>query len=185
MGISGNVTIFLYQSKVNIQLEKIISLDDINSAECMSYNSTWSYDDCLLDSAIQRLRIGQEGELLTMLLKPNVSAWTAKAGVQKTVLQDLYTILMSDELQESCRPDCHSLVVGVMPEFYDTSTGLAQPIKGITRLRNADDGRPLPALNINVNLTIPDWSILSEVRFLDIVSTAVITNSIPGQQINV
>jgi hypothetical protein len=161
MQILNNVTLTLYPSEVNVHLEKITSLNDKNSAECMIYNSTWSYDNCIVDSAVQLLGNGHHGSLLTILLRPNSSNWVAEAGVPFTVLQDLYTVLLSGELQKNCWPDCNSLVAELTSE---ASALRAEPTTGFPRLKCCRDvEKPLPALNATVNLTIPDMSRLSEV----------------------
>ena len=80
--------------------------------------------------------------------------------VERTVLQDLYYELLSQDVEKICKPDCHSLVVRIIAE---TSTEKAFPERGID-IWKLPIPQPLPAINVTINLTIPKLSKVNEVR---------------------
>jgi Amiloride-sensitive sodium channel len=47
-------TIFFYGSELGIQLQET-SFQELNSEHCENYNSSWTFDNCLLDSALSKL----------------------------------------------------------------------------------------------------------------------------------
>jgi hypothetical protein len=52
-------TLFLYVSEVRLQIEET-SFQYIDAHHCQNYNSSWGYDDCLLDSALSNFGNQQE-----------------------------------------------------------------------------------------------------------------------------
>ncbi len=150
-----NDKIFLYNSEIKIELEET-SFQNISTQSCKNYNSTWTYDSCVMDYGIMQLQ--GNTELLKKLLLPNSNS-TVQQGIEQTVLQRLYVALQS---QNECLPDCRSLVVNMRVE---TSPNRAQPMRGISPPPNMFP-LPLPPLLVEVNITVPDLSKLNQVFIL-------------------
>ncbi len=144
--------IFLYNSEVKIELEET-SFQNVSTQSCKNYNTTWTYDRCVMDFGIMQL----EGntELLMNLLLPNSNS-TVQQGIERTVLQRMYSTLQS---QNECLPDCRSLVVKMGVE---TSPNKAQPTRGISQTISMLP-LPLPPLLVEINITLPHLSKLNQV----------------------
>ena len=83
-----------------------------------------------------------------------------EAGVERKVLQGLYSILLSQNREKSCEPDCRSLAVGMLAE---ASAMKASPENGIDVIVE-DSPQPLPPIDVKVNLTIPELIKFNKVR---------------------
>ncbi len=144
--------IFLYNSEVKIELEET-SFQNVSTQSCKNYNTTWTYDRCVMDFGIMQL----EGntELLMNLLLPNSNS-TVQQGIERTVLQRMYSTVQS---QNECLPDCRSLVVKMSVE---TSPNRAQPTRGISQTIEKLP-LPLPPLFVDINITLPHLSKLNQV----------------------
>jgi hypothetical protein len=147
--------ISLYGSEVSLQLQATSFLQ-VSSEGCEYYNNTWTFDDCALESALGTL--GVEGDTLRGLMRPK--NMTYLQGVDQMVLKRLYNALLSKEIQTKCRPACVSLVITMRSE---DSPVIAQPQQGLRRFVDRPLPLPLPPLQIEVNLTLPDLSTLNEV----------------------
>ena len=145
-----------YGSEVSLQLEET-SFQNVSSINCVRYNASWTYDDCLLDLSISKL--GREKNPLKKLLRPRPGT-SEDTGVKRTVLQSLYSVLLSKEMDDSCRPPCRSLKVAMMAE---ASTTPAMPKTGIA-LKSQSVAQPLPPLLVDVSLTIPELSRVNKER---------------------
>jgi len=146
--------IFLYNSEVSLQIEET-TFQDVNSKDCVNYNTTWTYDDCVLDFVI--MESGGNSEILRWLLLPNDSS--VQQGIEREVLQSLYVALLAQNVETSCHPDCRSLVVTIREEASPT---MAQPQRGITPL-SGSNLRPLPPLLVDINITMPILSKINQV----------------------
>jgi hypothetical protein len=94
---------------------------------------------------------------LKQLLKPNGT--TPDTGIEGRVLQNLYSILESAEVVNSCKQDCRSVVVRATG---GPSTTLAIPTNGI-KIATSTSMEKMPPLDADVNVTIPQLSKRSEV----------------------
>jgi len=150
-----NPTIFLYNSEISLEWEET-SFVSINSEDCKNYNDSWTFDDCLIDSAL--FKLGNQSSLLSNLLRP--TDFTMQQGIEREILANLYGKLLSQNTQRACLPDCRSLSVKMRAE---ASTTLAQPTRGIGLVKDKFP-IPLPAMLIDVNITLPAISKLNEVR---------------------
>ncbi len=148
----GGSIFSLYNSQVHLELEET-SFTSVNSKDCKIYNTSWTFDDCLLDFAL--LKLGNQSEVLNKLLRPN--GYTIQQGIEQKILQRLYEALLSQNVQTACKPDCRSLVVKMRAEV---STTKAQPTRGITSSQ-ANFPVPLPPMLIEVNITLPEMSIFN------------------------
>ena len=145
--------IYLCGSELNLQLEGA-SFKNVNSTNCITYNATWTYDNCLLDFALNRF--GSKQDLLRRLLfTPNNIGLNDK--VDRAVLQSLYSILLSQDSDKNCRPDCRSLVVEKIAE----ANKIPVISSGIPRISKP---QPLPPILVNVSLHIPELININEVR---------------------
>ena len=145
--------IYLYGSELNLQIEGA-SFKNVNSTNCITYNATWTYDNCLLDFALNRF--GSKQDLLRRLLfTPNNIGLNDK--VDRAVLQSLYSILLSQDSDKNCRPDCRSLVVEKIAE----ANKIPVISSGIPRISKP---QPLPPILVNVSLHIPELININEVR---------------------
>ena len=160
--IFDNVSINLYGAEVGLLLEAT-SFQNVSTGGCVEYNATWTYDNCLLDFALDRM--SSQKELLNTLLRPNGSQGVA-GGVESSILQDLFSELMSSDVDAGgCKPDCQSLKVGMMVEA-STALTVEEQKRAFRRL-DTNVSQPLPSsININVNLTIPELSKVNEVSSL-------------------
>jgi len=148
-------SLFVYKSEVKFQLEET-TFQNIQSDDCVQYNETWTFDDCLLDSAFAMIE--SKKDLLNILLRPRGSK--IEKGIERSILQSLYAILLSQKRQKTCKSDCRSLVVRLMA---DARTARASPESGIKR-RPESVPVPLPPIDVNVNLTLPKLNKVNEVR---------------------
>ena len=99
VAVSGDSSMYLYGSELSLHLEET-SFQNVSSTDCELYNATWTYDNCLMNSALMNTG-GKQGHL-SQLLRPS-SSTTIEAGIQQTVLKNLYLALMSRVVEESCR----------------------------------------------------------------------------------
>ena len=150
-----NNNIDLYGSEVSLQLEETSFLE-VSSADCDQYNTTWTFDNCLLDTALMRIEVNKQD-----LLRGLLNGTTVEAGIEKTFLQDFYSVLLSQAVERSCQPDCRSLVVQMTAEA--STVKAMMPTGGIPRLV-ANIPKPLPPISVNVNLTMPELSQLNQVN---------------------
>ncbi len=105
---NGNIEnrLFIYGSELSIYLEET-SFDAISLQHCKNYDTTWTHDDCILEHALEE--IGHQADHLRSLLNPNGSH--VRQGIEQTFLQDIYAIIMTQNVEKICLPDCRSLVV--------------------------------------------------------------------------
>jgi hypothetical protein len=150
-----NNRIFLYNSEVRLQLEET-SFQNVKSQSCKNYNTTWTYDICIMNHAIMSL--DGNTTLLRRLLMPSNNS-TVRLGIDREVLQKLYAALLLKNNDTVCLPDCRSLIVNMRAE---TSPTKAEPTRGIP-ISFTKDPHPLPPLIVDVNLTLPDNSKLTQV----------------------
>ena len=147
--------IHLFGSEVSLQFEET-SFQNISSTHCVKYNATWTYDDCLLDKAL--IRLGDKKDLLKSLLRPERAS--VEAGIERSVLQKFLSTLLSEEVENNCRPDCRSLVVRMLAE--------ASPIHSIPKngiaIHTRSSPQPLPPLLVDLKMTIPESFGVDEVR---------------------
>ena len=155
LSVINNNNILLYGSEVSFQLEET-TFQNVNILECKHYNANWTYDNCVMDFGLSRME--EKRSVLSRLLMPNSTR--IDTVVERTVLQDLYYELLSQDVEKICKPDCHSLVVRIIAE---TSTEKAFPERGID-IWKLPIPQPLPAINVTINLTIPKLSKVNEVR---------------------
>jgi hypothetical protein len=148
-------TIFLYNSEVSLQLEET-SFQNVNTQSCKNYNTTWTYDSCVMDHAITVM--GGHKTLLRQLLMPSNDS-TVPQGTDRAVLRKLYAALLLQNSNSACLPDCRSLIVNMRAE---TSPTKAQPARGIP-VSYSKDPLPLPPLIVDVKITLPDFSKLTQV----------------------
>jgi hypothetical protein len=92
--------------------------------------------------------------LLKQLLKPNGT--TPTSGIEGAVLQNLYSILQSAEVENSCKQDCRSVVVR---STGGPSTTKAFPRNGIHPTKTTST----VLLDADVNVTLPQLSKKNEV----------------------
>ena len=156
VAVSGDSSMYLYGSELSLHLEET-SFQNVSSINCVRYNASWTYDDCLLDLSISKL--GREKNPLKKLLRPRPGT-SEDTGVKRTVLQSLYSVLLSKEMDDSCRPPCRTLKVAMMAE---ASTTPAMPKTGIA-LKSQSVAQPLPPLLVDVSLTIPELSRVNKER---------------------
>ncbi len=150
--------IFLYNSEVSLQLEET-SFQNVNTQSCKNYNTTWTYDRCVMDFVI--MEMGNNTDLLKSLLMPSNYS-TVQCGIEKTALKNLYIGLMSHNFEAVCLPDCKSLVVNMKTVVSPT---LALPIGGIKTPKNMKVPTPLPPLLVEVNISVPSLIKLNQVIF--------------------
>ena len=153
--MAGDKRFFLYGSEVSLQLEET-SFQNVISSNCKQYNATWTYDNCLIEFALRKT--GDKQDILRRLLIPDGTK--VEAGVERKVLQGLYSILLSQNREKSCKPDCRSLAVGMLAE---ASAMKASPENGIDVIVE-DSPQPLPPIDVKVNLTIPELIKFNKVR---------------------
>ncbi len=151
--ITGSIS--LYNSVISLQLEETSS-QNVTSQACKNYNTTWTYDKCVMNLAITALKSNKD--LLMRLVMPSVNS-TVQQGIDRAVLKKLYTAFLSQNSETMCLPDCRSLMVNMRAE---TSPTLAEPIRGITKSFTRDP-LPLPPLIVDVNITLPENSKLTQV----------------------
>jgi hypothetical protein len=125
--LESDYRFFLYGSDISLKLEET-SFQNINNDNCENYNSSWTYDDCLINTALGRL--GEEHYLLGQLLKSN-SNTIINTGIEATVLKRFSSILQSGQVMNTCRKDCRSLVVKIMAETSSASPKLVPPMVDI------------------------------------------------------
>jgi hypothetical protein len=157
---STGKSIFLYNSIVNLQLEET-SFQNVTTQACKNYNTTWTYDICVMNHAIMVME-GNDTLLRGLLMPSNNS--TVQQGIDRAVLQKLYVALLSQNREAVCLPDCRSLIVNMRTE---TSPTLAQPVRGIP-IPIDSYPLPLPPLIVDVNITLPDLSKLTQVIILNV-----------------
>jgi hypothetical protein len=158
---STSNSIFLYNSIVNLQLEET-SFQKVTSQACKNYNTTWTYDSCVINLAIMSLESNQI--LLRGLLMPSNNS-TVQQGIDRAVLQKLYATLLSWNDETVCLPDCRSLIVNMRTEKSLTLDKSFRPIpKPFTT-----NPLPLPPLLVDVNITLPDLSKLMQVIIYSII----------------
>ncbi len=144
----------LYNSVVRLQLEET-SFQNVSTQSCKNYNKTWTYDNCVMDYATSNF--GGNTTLLLSLLLPSSNS-TVQHGIDRVVLQNLSAVLLSENVETVCFPDCRSLIVNMRAE---ASPNKAEPSKGI--IIRANSYAPLPTLLMEVNITFPDLSKLYQV----------------------
>jgi hypothetical protein len=154
----GNLV--LYNSIVRLQFEET-SFQNVSSHTCKNYNTTWTYDSCVMNYVTSKLE-GNKTLLLSLLL-PSINT-TVQHGIERVILQSLYAALLSENVETVCLPDCRSLIVTMRPE---ASPVKAQPTSGILVSRN-NSYVPLPPLLMEVNITVPDLSKLNQVIIYNI-----------------
>jgi hypothetical protein len=153
-------TIFLNNSEVRLQLEET-SFQNINTPNCKNYNTTWTYDRCVMDFVI--MEMGNNTDLLKRLLLPSNYS-TVQRGIETTALNRLYTGLMSRNFEAVCLPDCRSLTVNMN---VIASPTLGQPKNGIlSPPPTIKVPVPLPPLLVEINMTLPSLNILNQVIIL-------------------
>jgi hypothetical protein len=155
----SNFLISLYNSVVSLQLEET-SFQYVTTQECKNYNITWTYDSCVMNLAIMALESNKT--LLKRLLMPS-NNYTVQQGIDRAVLQKLYATLLSQNSETMCLPDCRSLIVNMRTEKSPTK---AQPENGIS-IPITKHPLPLPPLIVDVNITLPDISKLTQVIILN------------------
>jgi hypothetical protein len=143
--------IFLYESELGLHPEET-TFYNISNTECISYNSTWTYDSCILDCALERM--GKHQTVLKKLLRPDGSK--IDRGVDKRILEELYSALLSQDLK-CCKLDCRTLKVTLKEEASTSVASLISPSK--TKMSD-----PLPPIRVKVNVTIPELSKINEVN---------------------
>jgi len=145
---------YIYESQVNFQWEET-SFSAINTEDCENYNSTWTFDDCILDLALKDL--GGRSVHVKSLLRP--SDLKVQQGLEQRILQSLYTSLLSKNINARCQPDCRSLVMNMRAE---TSSIKANSQKGIA-FSTSKNPQPLPQMNVEVNITLAELNKLNKV----------------------
>ncbi len=144
----------LYHSVVRLQFEET-SFQNVSTQTCKNYNKTWTYDSCVMNYITSKS--GQNTTLLMGLLLPSRNS-KLQQGIERIVLQGLYTALLSKNVETVCIPDCRSLIVNMRAEASLTK---AEPLKGI--IVHANSYAPLPPLLMEVNIKMPDLSKLNQV----------------------
>ncbi len=169
----------LYNSVVRLQLEET-SFQNVSTHTCKNYNKTWTYDSCLMNYVTSNL--GGNTTLLMGLLLPSRNS-TVQQGIERVVLQSLYSALLSKNVETVCLPDCRSLIVSMRVE---TSPTRAEPSRGIYELKSITYA-PLPPLLMEVNVTLPDLSKLNQVIIYiqNLLTLAGITQEIRGSYLAV
>ncbi len=154
------IRISMYNSAISLQMEET-SFQNVSTHACKNYNTTWTYDSCVMNHAITELN--GNITLLRKLLMPSNNS-TVQQGIDRAVLQKLYAILLLQSSETVCLPDCRSLIVNMRAE---TSPTMAQPSGGIT-ISYLKDPIPLPPFIVDVNITLPGLSKLTQVIILNI-----------------
>jgi hypothetical protein len=144
----------LHNSVVRLQFEET-SFQNVSTQTCKNYNKTWTYDSCVMNYITSKS--DQNTTLLMGLLLPSRNS-KIQQGIERIVLQSLYTALLSTNVETVCIPDCRSFVVNMRAE---ASLTMAEPVKGI--IVHPFSYAPLPPLLIEVNITMPDLSKLNQV----------------------
>jgi hypothetical protein len=153
-------TIFLYNSELSLQLEET-SFQNVNTQNCKNYNTTWTYDRCVMDFVI--MEMGNNTDLLTRLLLPSNYS-IVQHGIETTTLSSLYKGLMSHNFEAVCLPDCRTLLVNMNVMASPT---LGQPQKGILSPPPTNKSSiPLPPFLMEITMTIPSLNILNQVIIL-------------------
>jgi hypothetical protein len=153
-------TIFLYNSEVSLQLEET-SFQNVNTQNCKNYNTTWTYDRCVMDFVI--MEMGSNTDLLKRLLLPSNYS-IVQHGIETTALNSLYIGLMSHNFEAVCLPDCRTLLVNMNAMASPT---LGQPQKGIlSPPPTIKSSIPLPPFLMEITMTIPSLNILNQVIVL-------------------
>ena len=88
---------------------------------------------------------------------------TLNAGVERTLLQDVYRALLSQAGEASCRPDCSSLVIGMKTEVDVFGMGMDK-LQSVRR-HGGTLPEPLPPISLEVKLSLPDLYKSNEVRY--------------------
>ena len=159
MNINSGTRILLLNSEVTINFEET-SFASVRSSDCENYEQTWTFDDCLLDFAL--LKFANQKDVLNRLLRPKT--FTINESIEQTVLQKLYTELLSLKIQTICKPDCRSLAVRMKTE---PSASLGQPQQGINQ-PPVKVPIPLPPLLIDVNISLPVLYKMNEVILINL-----------------
>jgi hypothetical protein len=156
--IKDSKKIFLYESEIRLEQEET-SFYNVSSStrSCVRYNATWTYDKCMHDFAIQR--IGKKNAILSKLLKPDGSR--VEEGVESSILQDIYSVLLSRGAKENCKQDCRSLKATMKAEANTSAPSTIIPI-----LEEKKVPFPLPPISVAVNISIPELSKINEVKVL-------------------
>jgi hypothetical protein len=158
-------TIFLYNSEIRLQLEET-SFQNVTAQGCKNYNTTWTFDMCVLDFVT--MEMANNTDLPRRLLLPS-NNYTVQQGIEKVVLQSLYAGLMSHNFEAVCLPDCKSLVVNMKSV---ASPIRAVPMGGITKPPNRIKvPTPLPPLLVEVNITVPSLNKINQVIFSNCISS--------------
>ncbi len=151
----------LYNSVVRLQFEET-SFQNVSTHTCKNYNTTWTFDNCVMDYATSKL--GSNKTLLLKLLLPSSNS-TVQQGIDQLVLQNMSAALLSNNVETVCLPDCRSLLVKMRAE--SSPSVMLQSLSNIA-VHSKNSYVPLPPLLMEVNVTMPDLSKLNQVSIYEI-----------------